>query len=128
MFRRTTSIFSGRRPVYRRALGYLLLLLITYGVTVEVAQSHNPAAINRPQVAASGDKVAAPQSRDNGRSHSPECPLCQFQAQLFGSLVHAPGLLFTASIQIAFVGTETQLHLSNATIPTSGRAPPFGLA
>ena len=126
MTRRTTSIFSGRRAAYQRALGCLLLLLITYGVTVEVAQSHVPAA-KRPYVAASGDTVA-PQSSEKGRSHRPECPLCQFQAQLFCSLVHALVLVFTPSIRIAFVSTQTHLHLSTATIPTSDRAPPLGLA
>lgn len=121
---KTTLIFPGQRLTSQRGLACLLLLLITYGVTFEVAQSHSLVARNRSLVVALGDTVA-PQSSDKGSSHNKECPLCQFQAQLFSSLVHAPALVFTSSIQVALVDTQTQIHPSNATIPTSDRAPPL---
>jgi Protein of unknown function (DUF2946) len=106
-------------------LSYFLLLLITYGVTVEVAQNHAPVSRNHPNVAAFGD-AGAPQSSDKGRSHQAECPMCQFQQQLFSSLVYVPLLVLTPSIRLAFVSTPPGIHLSTAAIPTSGRAPPRG--
>ena len=129
MARRTTSPVSRRGAKYQRALGSLLLLLITYGVTVEVAQSHGSpgrVAMNRPNVAAFGD-AGGPQS-PKGRSHQRECPICQFQQQLFSSLVHAPLLVLMPSIRIAFASTHADIHLSTATVPTSDRAPPLGQA
>ena len=124
---KTTLIFPGQRLTSQRGLACLLLLLITYGVTFEVAQSHSLVGRNSLHVAALGNTVA-PQSSDKRSSHSKECPLCQFQAQLFSSLVHAPVLLCTPSIRVAFVSTQTHVHLSTTTIPTSDRAPPLGLA
>jgi hypothetical protein len=103
----------------------LLLLLITYGVTVEVAQNHGFTSRNRPNLTSSCD-TGDQQSSDKGRSHDTECPICQFQQQLFSSLVYAPHLVLTPSIRIAFVSRQTDIHLSTATVPTSDRAPPLG--
>ena len=125
MSRKTTSALGRRRAHYQSALGNLLLLLITYGVTVEVAQSHGLVAMNRTNVAALLD-AGGPPSSDTGRSHHKECPLCQFQQQLFSSLVRPPLLVLTPSVQIAFVYTQTDIHLFTATLPTSDRAPPLG--
>jgi hypothetical protein len=126
MNRRTTAIFGGRRAGYQRALSYLLLLLVTYAVTVEMAQSHGPVASRRATVAATPGGVVESQSSDTSRSHNAQCPMCQFQAQLCSSLVHPPLLALTLSIQNAFVSTQTDVHLSTAAVPTSDRAPPRG--
>jgi hypothetical protein len=125
MNRRTKSTFGRRHPKYRRALGYLLLVLITYGVTVEAAQSHGLVRTNRANAADSGD-AGGPQSSNKGRSHNRECSMCQFQQQLSSGLVHTPLMVLTPSIQIAFLSTQTVIHLSTATIATSDRAPPRG--
>jgi hypothetical protein len=123
MANRTTSAV-GQRRVYRTALGYLLLFLITYGVTVEAAQSHGLVPNDRPNVAAISDGGTS-QSSSKGRSHQTECPMCQFQQQLFNGVVHAPPLLVTPAIQIAFFPTLTNILSATSSIPNSGRAPPL---
>jgi hypothetical protein len=54
--------------------------------------------------------------------------MCQFQQQLFDGLVHAPLFARTPLAQIAFVSTPRVFYPSTTTTPTSGRAPPLGLA
>jgi hypothetical protein len=106
-------------------LGFLLLLLIAYGSTVAAAHSHGPVAPDRPGVAAISD-AGGSQSSDKGNSHHKECSMCQFQQQLFGSLVQALLFARTPLVEIAFVSTQTVSYPSTSTTPRSGRAPPLG--
>jgi hypothetical protein len=120
--RKTTLAVS--RAKSRRALGYLLLLLIIGGATVEAAHSHGAVAPDRPGAAAISDAGGSQSSNKNNSQHR-ECSMCQFQQQLFGGLVHAPLFALTPSTQIAFVSTLTVFYPSTSTTPRSGRAPPL---
>jgi hypothetical protein len=115
---------SSRCAKPRRVLGYVLLVLIAYGATVEVAHSHGRAALNRPEVTAISD-AGGSQSSDNGHSRDRECSMCQFQQQLFGGLVHAPLFSRSPLAEIAFVSTLTVSYPSTSTPPPSGRGPPL---
>jgi len=107
-------------------LGYLLLLLISYGATVEAVHTHGPVSPDRPGTAAISD-AGQSQSSDKDHSQHRECSMCQFQQQLFDGLVNAPLLERTPLAEIAFVSTLTVFHSSTSTTPRSGRAPPLAL-
>jgi hypothetical protein len=120
---RTISAVSRRRAKFCRALGYLLLLIITYGATVEAAHSHGSATPNSSCFAALNDAGGPHSNTDDSQNR--ECVLCQFQQQLFNSVVHEPLLILAPSTQTAFVFTPTVLYSSSLTIRPSGRAPPL---
>src|SRR6266567_5237428 len=125
MISRTTSlVLSRRRANWRRALGYLLLLLIAYGTTVEAVHSHGSVSLDRPGVAAISDAGGSDAS-DTGHSHHTECPMCQFQQQLFNGLVHAPLFALTPSAQIASDCAPAVVYPSISTTIRRGRAPPL---
>lgn len=124
MASRTISAVSFRPTKCRKALGCLLLLIITYGVTVEAAHSHDTVAPDRPGIAAIRD-AGGSQSNTNHSQHR-ECVICQFQQQLFNSLVHAPLFTIVPSTQTAFVSSLTVPYPSSPTTRPSGRAPPLG--
>ena len=113
-----------RRGKHRRALGCLLLLIITFGVTTEAVHSHGSGAPNRSGVAAISD-AGGSDSGTNNSLHR-ECVICQFQQQLFNGIVHAPLFIAAPSTQIEFVSTLTILYSSSPNIRPSGRAPPLG--
>ena len=111
----------GRRKA-RSALAYLLLLTIAYGAVVEAAHSHGFSASSRSQLTAvSGDSDS--QTSYTGHSAHNECSLCQFQRQLFGSLVQVILVAHTAQ-QFAFLAQETISYHFTSALPTLGRAPP----
>ena len=124
MTSRTTLAVSFRRAKWRRALGYLLLLLISYGATVEAVHTHGPVLPDRPGTAAISD-AGQSQSSDKDHSQHRECSMCQFQQQLFDGLVNAPLFERTPLAEIAFVSTLTVFHSSTSITPRSGRAPPL---
>jgi len=114
---------SFARRKARSALAYLLLLAICYGAIVEAAHSHGFSSSSPSQVTAvSGDSDS--QSSYQGHSAHNECSLCQFQRQLFGSLVQVV-LVAHAAPQFAFHSQETISYLSASALPTLGRAPPL---
>jgi hypothetical protein len=119
----TTSAPSLRPANCRRALGYLLLLMITYGATMETVHSHGPVSADRKDVAAISD-AGGSHSSNTGHSHHTECPMCQFQRQLFHGLVHSPLLALTPSTQIEFANAPAVVYLSTSTTPRRGRSPP----
>ena len=121
---KSKSILSRSRTNYRAALGYVLLLIITYGATVEMVHSHGPVLPGHPVVAAVSG--AGGSHSDTGHSHHTECPMCQFQQQLFNGLVHAPLFALTPSAQIASVSEPTVVYLSTSITRPTGRAPPLG--
>jgi len=126
MISRTTSLaLSRQRANWRCALGYLLLLLIAYGTTVEAVHSHGRVSLDRPGVAAISD-AGGSHSSDTGHSLHTECPMCQFQQQLFNGLVHAPLFALTPSAQIAFVSAPIVIYSSTSTTAPLARAPPLG--
>jgi hypothetical protein len=107
----------------RRALAYLLLLIVTYGATVEAAHSHGSATPNSSCFAAIND--AGDSHSNTGDSQNRECVVCQFQQQLLNGVVHEPLLILAPSTQTAFVSTPTVLYSSSLTARPSGRAPPL---
>ena len=120
---RTLLGLSRRNGNYRRVLGCLLLLMITYGATVEAMHSHGRIAPDRPDIAAISD-ASGSRSSNTRNSHQTECPICQLQQQLFNGLVHAPLFASTPSAQIARVDTPTVIYPLISTTPRRGRAPP----
>lgn len=115
---------SFRPTKCRQALGCLLLLMITYGATVEATHSHGAVAPNRQVFASISD--AGGSHPETNHSHHRECLICQLQQQFFNGIVHAPLFIFTPATQIAFVSTLTVLYPSSPITCPSGRAPPLG--
>jgi hypothetical protein len=107
----------------RRALAYLLLILVTYGATVEATHSHVSARTNTSRFAALNDPGDSHSNTDDSQNR--ECVVCQFQQQLFNGVVHEPLLILAPSTQTAFVFTPTVLYSSSLTFRPSGRAPPL---
>src|SRR3954465_256307 len=120
----TISAISFRPAKFRRVLGCVLLLMITYGATVEAAHSHSAVSPAGSDFTVSSDAGGSPSGTNH--SHQRECVICQLQHQLFIGLVHVPQLALTPLTQIAFASTLTVLHLSSPIIRPSGRAPPLG--
>ncbi|MFL6227622.1 MAG: hypothetical protein ACJ741_02455 [Pyrinomonadaceae bacterium] len=113
-----------RPATRRRVVGCLLLLMITYGATVEAAHSHGSVAPARSSFAAVIDVGGS--LPDTNHSQHRECVMCQFQQQLFNGIVHAPLFILVPATRIAFVPTPTVLSPSSPTSRPSGRAPPLG--
>ena len=120
---RTISAVSRHRAKCRRALGYLLLLIVTYGATVEAAHSHGSATPNSSCFTAVNDAGGSHSNADDSQNR--ECVVCQFQQQLFNGVLHEPLLILAPSTQTAFVLTPTILYSSSPTFRPSGRAPPL---
>src|SRR5436190_9098148 len=72
---RTILAVRGRPAKCRRALGGLLLLMITYGATVEAAHSHGSVTPERSGFAAISDANGS--HPDANHSHHRECVICQ---------------------------------------------------
>jgi hypothetical protein len=106
-------------------LGCVLLVLVAYGATVEVAHSHGSVAPGGERVTAMSGAGGA-DSHKTG-SHRGECTTCQFQQQLFNGLVQAPLVALNPETHAALVATLAVLHPSPSTTPTSDRAPPTEL-
>ena len=119
---RTILVLSRSGVKRRRALAYRLLLVVTYGATVEAAHSHGSAAKSSSCFAALNDAGDSRSNTDDSQNR--ECVLCQFQQQLLNGVVHEPLLILAPSTQTAFVSTPTVLYSSSPTFRTSGRAPP----
>jgi hypothetical protein len=107
----------------RPALACLLLITIGYGAIVEAAHSHGFSS-SRPSQLTSVSDGSDSQSSYQGHSNHNECSLCQFQRQLFGSLLQVILVAHTAQ-QFAFLSQETISYLSTSALPTLGRAPPL---
>ena len=122
----TASAQSYRRPNSRRVLGYLLLLMIAYGATVETVHSHRHVTPGHTDVASFVDAGGSDHHSHTGHSHEIECSMCAFQQQLFNGLVHAPLFALAPVAQIAAVDTPTVVPLSTSITRPSGRAPPLG--
>lgn len=120
MISSTTSLLN-----YRHALGYLLLLLIAYGSTVETVHSHGTGSPDRHDLAAAVSDTDGSQTSHTGHSHLTECAMCEFQQQLFNGLVHAPSFAVTTSVQIASFHTLSVFLPSTLIERPSGRAPPL---
>ncbi len=119
------SAQSYRRTNPRRALGYLLLLMIAYGATVETVHNHGLVSPGHTDAAGFFD-AGGLHSSHTGHSHEIECSMCAFQQQLFNGLVHAPLFAPAPLAQIASVNTPTVILPSTSITRPSGRAPPLG--
>src|SRR5690348_13109273 len=101
---RSDSLDSLTRGKTRSALACLLLLAIGYGSIVEAAHSHGFSASSPAQLTAVSGNTDSPSSYRGDSAHN-ECSLCQFQRQLFGSLVQVV-LVTHAAQQFAFLSQE----------------------
>jgi len=122
----TASTHSYRRTTSRRALGYLLLLMIAYGGTVETVHSHRHVTAGHTDGASFVDASGSDHQSHTGRSHEIECSMCAFQQQLFNGFVHAPLFAPVPLAQIAFVDAPSLDFPSTLITRPSGRAPPLG--
>src|SRR5215213_8236356 len=124
---RTTSALSHEPRNHQRALGCLLLLMIIYGATVQMVHSHSRVAPGHTDVAAICD-AGGSHSSNTAHSHHVECPVCQFQQQLFNGLAaHAPLSALSPSAEFAFVPEPSFVYHATSTTRPSGRAPPVSL-
>ena len=119
----TSSLNRG--PANRRALGYVLLLIIGFGASVETVHSHGTGSPDRNGVAIFSDADGS-HSSHTGRSPLTECSICAFQQQLSHGLVHAPLFAITPLAQTAPLDTPTLGSPSTSITRQSGRAPPLG--
>ena len=120
------SILSlNRRSPHRRALGYVLLLIISFGATMETVHSHGTGSPDRQGIPAFSDADGTHPSHA-GHSHLMECPMCEFQQHLFNGLVQAPLFTLTPSTQIASISAPAVVSPSTSITRPSGRAPPLG--
>jgi hypothetical protein len=120
---RTISAMSLRGAVGRRRIvAFLLLVIVTYGATVEAAHSHGSATPNGSRFAALHDAGDSHSTTDDSQNR--DCVVCRFQQQLFNGVVHEPLLILAPSTQTAFVSTPTVLYSSSPIDRPSGRAPP----
>lgn len=105
-------------------IGYLLLVIITIGATVEVAHSH---AVRSPDLHgfAFVSDTDGFHTSHAGRSRHTECSMCEFQQQLFSGLVHTPLFALTSSVQLASFAAPTVAYFSTSISQPSGRAPPL---
>jgi hypothetical protein len=121
----TASAQYDRRANSRRVLGYLLLLMIAYGGTVETVHSHNHVTRGKTEAASFSDAGGSDHHSHTGHSREIECSMCAFQQQLFSGLVQAPLFALAPLAQIAFVATPTLSFPSSSITRPSGRAPPL---
>jgi hypothetical protein len=121
----TITALSGHRANGRRALGYVLLLIIAFAATAETVHSHGAVSVDRPGAASISDAGGSPTSHTRHSLHT-ECSMCEFQQQLFSGLVHAPLFALTPLAQIAAVSAPAVVYSSASITRPSGRAPPVG--
>jgi hypothetical protein len=107
-----------------RVVSYVLLFMIAYGAMAEMAHSHSHVSPARTDVAYIGD-AGNSHSSNTGQSHTTECPVCQFQQQLFNGVIHVPLFALAPSAEIVFVSTPAVFHASTSPSTPSGRGPPI---
>ena len=121
---RTTFLVSQRPAHHRRAVGYILLVLITFGATVETVHSHHAVSPSDQHGVAAFSDADGSHSSHTGHSHHIECSMCQFQQHLFNGLVHGPQFAFTPSTHTAVVSALAVQPHSISITPSVGRGPP----
>jgi hypothetical protein len=100
--------------------------MIIYGATVEMVHSHRHIPPGQTDAAAICD-AGGSHSSNTAHSHHIDCPMCQFQQQLFNGLSHAPVFALSPSAEFAFVPEPSFVYQATSTTPPSGRAPPVSL-
>src|SRR5829696_10435682 len=100
--------------------------MIGYGALVETVHSHVHVPAAHTDVAAICD-AGGSHSSNTAHSHHIDCPMCQFQQQLFNGLSYAPGFALSPSAEFAFVPEPSFVYQATSTTPPSGRAPPVSL-
>ena len=117
------TLLRARPNRFRRGVACVLLLLVTYSVTVEFVHSHGQALPARTANATSigdtskGETTAKPFS-------SGVCLLCQFQQQLAHALLHTSPFTFRPLSLTAAVVILPNRYLSTTSATPRGRAPP----
>jgi hypothetical protein len=115
-----------------RALAFVLLIGIVYGVTFGSAHSHSITSSDTGTTAITKDAARASSPfliPTHELSHQQECLICLFHQQLFSSVVHAPLYVVRPSILIEPTSSprvffHSSSFTSTVTARFSGRAPP----
>jgi hypothetical protein len=107
-----------------RVISYALLFMIAYGAMAEMAHSHSHVSPDRSDVTYISD-AGNSHSSDTGQSHTAECPVCQFQQQLFNGVIHVPSFALAPSTEIVFISTPAVFHSGASPSTPSGRGPPI---
>ncbi len=107
-------------------LGYVLLVIIAFGATVETVHSHghHVDSLDDPHGIAAISDADGSHPSHTGHSHHIECSMCQFQQHLFNGLVHGPLFAFTPSTHTAVASAQAVQPHSISITPLSGRGPP----
>ncbi|HEX8071732.1 MAG TPA: DUF2946 family protein [Pyrinomonadaceae bacterium] len=112
-----------RPDSFRRGAACLLLLLVTWNVTAELAHRHGLA---RP-LRATSTQAAGKQSTGDGASKLSAggvCLFCQFQQQLAHGVLQAPPFALRPRAEAAAPVVTTAYFLPVSNAPPCGRAPP----
>ena len=113
-----------RPGLSRRAAGCLLLLLVTYNVTAELAHSHGRLVSTRSLITASLGGASPVDAPVKLASSGGVCLLCQFQQQLAHGLSHTPPFIFRPQNLTTACASPLRRHLAAANASPRGRAPP----
>ncbi|MCA1591913.1 MAG: hypothetical protein LC754_04525 [Acidobacteria bacterium] len=120
----STTDLASRRKVTTpaRVLAAALMLLITWGATVEVLHKHNGQSINPGETSTVASAGGVNQTQR--ASQLGECLICQLHLNLFSGLLHA--LPFTLPFELVFSFTLAFAlsHPSTTVSRRRGRAPP----
>lgn len=103
----------------------LLLLLVTYSVTAEMAHRHGSLLPARVATGASFGNTQAADSTAKGTLSGDVCLLCQFQQQLAHGLVQVPRFTFRLLTRTAATTVTASYYLPIIKALPCGRAPPL---
>jgi hypothetical protein len=110
---------------HRRGVATLLLLLVTYSVTAEMAHRHGVPLPARVATGASFGSTQAADSTAKGSLAGDVCLLCQFQQQLAYGLVQVPQFTFRLLTRTVPVNVPHDNYLPFIKALPCGRAPPL---
>jgi hypothetical protein len=103
----------------------LLLLLVTYSVTAELAHRHGQTLTSPVALTASFSDSQATDSAAKNSLSGDVCLLCQFQQQLAHGLVQVPLFTFRPLTRTATLIVAANYYLPVTKALPCGRAPPL---
>ena len=120
-----TSFLRPAPALHVRVLAFVLLLLVSYGATVEAAHTHgNASAINRAQQTTALGDASRSSSTARNPSAGGDCLICQFHQQLSNGLLAELPHALEPLVQTAHTSAAIIFAPSQTNAPSRGRAPP----
>jgi hypothetical protein len=121
-----TKFLRSQPTLHVRALAFLLLLLVTYGATVEASHTHGKlVSINRTDNARSiAVESNSNQTAKDGRTGG-ACLICQFQQQLSISLFGYQPRILAPTVRQTRMAAAIISNFTQPNAPSRGRAPPL---